>query len=235
MDTQTITKEKNSIKHWSEDDRPREKLLNKGKSSLSDAELIAILIGTGNREYSAVALAKKILHSVNHNLIELSKLSVLNLTAFKGIGSAKAVSIVAALELGSRKRVAAIITKKKIEGSKDVLELFSSDFLNCDFEEFWIVLLNRANHIIKKQNISEGGFAGTIVDPKKVFHFALENKASSIILCHNHPSGNVKPSDADIKLTRKLKDAGNALDICILDHVIIGSENYFSFADEGIL
>jgi DNA repair protein RadC len=233
MDTQNL--EKNSIKYWSEDDRPREKLLFKGKSILSDAELIAILIGSGNKNESAVELSKKILNSVNNNLIELSKLSTNELMTFNGIGNAKALSIVAALELGSRRRVADVIVKDKIKDSKEVFEYFSSNFTDKSYEEFWILMLNRANRIIKKVNISEGGISGTVVDPKKVFRIALENKACSIVLCHNHPSGNVQPSEADIKLTKKLKDAGNILDIVVVDHIIIGIECYFSFSDEGIL
>jgi DNA repair protein RadC len=235
MNTEISIREKNPIKLWSQDDRPREKLLIKGKNALSDAELIAILIGSGNKEDSAVELSKKILKSVNNNLIELSRLSVIDLVRFKGIGDAKAVSIVAALELGNRKREADIIVRDKISSSKDVFELFSSTFSGCDYEAFWILLLNRANCIINKVNISEGGLSGTIVDPKKVFRFALENKASSVVLCHNHPSGNIQPSEADIKLTKKIKDVGSALDLEIIDHIIIGNENYYSFADEGIL
>ncbi len=235
METQNLVKEKNSIKFWSEDDRPREKLLSKGKSVLSDAELIAILIGSGSKNESAVDLSKKILKSVNNNLIELSRLTLKDLMKFKGIGEAKAVSIVAAMELGNRRRVSEVNIKDKIENSKTVFEYFSSNFFNSNYEEFWILLLNRANRIIKKVNISEGGLSGTVVDPKKIFSIALENKASSIVLCHNHPSGNLQPSEADIKLTKKLKEAGTALDISIVDHLIFGNENYYSFSDEGIL
>jgi DNA repair protein RadC len=230
-----LKKENNSIKNWSEDDRPREKLLIKGKNTLSDAELIAILIGSGNKEDSAVELSRKILNSVNNNLIELTKLSIGELMKFKGIGEAKAISIVAALELGNRRRESDVIIKDKISSSKDVFELFSSTFSNTHFEEFWILMLNRANRIIKKINISEGGISGTFVDPKKIFRYSLENNASSIVLCHNHPSGNIQPSEADIKLTKKLKDAGTAMDINVVDHIIIGNESYYSFSDEGIL
>jgi DNA repair protein RadC len=235
MVKQNLVKEKNSIKYWSEDDRPREKLLLKGKNILSDAELIAILIGSGNKDESAVELSKKILNYVDNNLISLSKLSINELMKFKGIGEAKAVSIVAALELGSRRRESDVIIKDKISGSKDVFELFTTNFSNTDYEEFWILMLNRANRIINKINISEGGLSGTVVDPKKVFRYALENKASSIVLCHNHPSGNIQPSEADVKLTKKIKDAGTALDINVVDHIIIGNESYYSFSDEGIL
>ncbi|OIP01822.1 MAG: hypothetical protein AUJ97_06640 [Bacteroidetes bacterium CG2_30_32_10] len=228
-------KNKNSIKFWSEFDRPREKLVAKGKSSLSDSELIAILIGSGNKNESAVDLSKKILQSVNNNLIELSKLSINELIKFNGIGEAKAISIIAALELGSRRRESNVINKNKISSSKDVFELFASNFSSTSYEEFWILMLNRANHIIKKINISEGGVSETIVDAKKIFSIALENKATSIVLCHNHPSGNIQPCEADIKLTKKLKEAGKTLDILVVDHIIIGIEKYYSFADEGII
>lgn len=224
-----------SIKHWAEDDRPREKLSLKGKSALSDAELIAILIGSGNRELSAVELSKNILKSVKDNLIELSKLDVLSLTKFKGIGPAKAISIIAALELGKRRRYSEALKREKILCSKDIFEIMQLVLSDVNYEQFWILLLTNSNKVIQKKNISQGGLTSTIVDPKKIFKIALENNAASIILCHNHPSGNTKPSDADIKLTRKLKEAGRLLDLPILDHIIIGIENYFSFADEGIL
>lgn len=227
--------EKTSIKNWAEDDRPREKLLLKGKNSLSNAELIAILIGSGNQNESAVDLSKSILNSVNTNLAELSKLSVKDLMKFKGIGEAKAISIIAALELGKRRRVSDIINKKTIIGSKDVFEFFQGILADANYEEFHILLLNRANKIIRQFNISEGGISGTIADPKKIFKIALENNASSMVLCHNHPSGNIKPSNSDIKLTKNIKNAGELLEIKILDHVIIGDENYFSFADENML
>lgn len=224
-----------SIRNWAEDDRPREKLLLKGKSALSDAELIAILIGSGNRHESAVALSKRILMSVGSNLIELSKLSVADLEKFNGVGIAKALSIIAALELGRRRRESEVMERKSIHSSRDVFELMQSALIDNIYEEFWIVLLNRANKVTGKYSISEGGIAGTVADPRKIYKLALENNATGIVLCHNHPSGNVRPSDADIKLTRKLKDAGLLLDIQIIDHVIIGDEKYFSFADEGIL
>lgn len=222
-----------SIKQWSEDDRPREKLLNKGKTALSDAELLAILIRTGTRRKTAVDLAKELLRQNGHNLIELSKLTVNDLVKHDGIGEAKALTILAALELGNRRRAASVIQKEKITSSKDVFEVLHAETTGSNYEQFWLLLLNRANKIIKKINISEGGVSGTIADPKKIFKMALDNSASSIILCHNHPSGNTKPSDSDIKLTHKLRDAGQFLDISVLDHVIIGDEAYYSFADEG--
>lgn len=231
----TEYKEKTTIKNWAEDDRPREKLLLKGKHSLSNAELIAILIGSGSSELSAVDLAKKILNSSNNNLIELSKLSVTDLMKFKGIGQAKAISIIAALELGKRRRSEDVLEKEKIISSRDAFEVFQGILSDSQYEEFWMLLLNKANKIIKKINISEGGISGTVADPKKIFKLALENNASSIILSHNHPSGNIQPSDSDIKLTKKLVDAGKLLDISVLDHVIIGDEKYYSFADENML
>ena len=223
------------IKQWAEEDRPREKLLSKGKSALSDAELMAILIRSGTRNESAVDIAKRILNHVNDNLIELSKLSVKDLSKFKGIGEAKALSIVAALELGKRRREADVIEKKKISSSRDVFELLQSSLADLQYEEFWILMLNRTNKIINKSPISEGGISGTVVDPKKVFKRAIDNNASSIILCHNHPSGSIEPSDADIKLTDKLREGGQFLDLPILDHIIIGDEKYYSFKDEGKL
>ena len=224
-----------SIKQWAEDDRPREKLLHKGRLALSNAELIAILIGSGTKEESAVDLSKRILTSTNDNLVDLSRLSISELSKFHGIGPARSITIIAALELGRRRREAEALKKRTISSSKDVFEVMQSALTDLHYEEFWILLLNRANQVITKVNISEGGLAGTVADPKKIFKIAIENNASGIILCHNHPSGNMKPSEADTKLTRKLKDAGLLLDLPILDHLIIGDEKYMSFADEGIL
>jgi DNA repair protein RadC len=226
---------KQSIKLWAEDDRPREKLLLKGKSVLSDAELVAILLRSGNQSQSAVDLAKSILNAVSNNLIELSKCTVKELLSFRGIGEAKALSIIAAMELGRRRRGAKVLEKEKIGNSCDVFEIFYSILEDCKYENFWILLLNRANKIISKAQISDGGVSGTVADPKKIFKISLEQNASSIILCHNHPSGNIKPSDADLKLTKKIRNAGEFLDIHVLDHIIIGEEKYFSFADEGLI
>jgi len=223
------------IKSWAEDDRPREKLLLKGKSALSDAELIAILLGSGSRNESAVDLAKKILNDVGDNLIELSKLSISDLMKFKGIGEAKAISIIAALEFGKRRREAEALEKKIISSSRDAFEILQKDTSDKPYEEFWILLLNRGNKVLGKACVGEGGMSGTVVDPKKIFKIAIENNAAGIILCHNHPSGSLKPSDSDIKLTRKIKEAGLNLDISVLDHIIIGEEKYYSFADEGML
>ena len=224
-----------NIKHWAEEDRPREKLLAKGKSVLSDSELIGILIGSGTNSMSAVDLSKHILGNVGNNLNELARLSVKDLTKFKGIGEAKAVSIVAALELGRRRRETEGIRKPKIAGPRDIYNLLKPDLLDLQHEEFWVILLNRSNLVIKKQLVSSGGVSGTVVDPKLIFKAALEELASGIILVHNHPSGNLKPSQADINLTRKMKQAGQALETPVLDHIIFCDHAYFSFADEGML
>lgn len=224
------------ISQWAEDDRPREKLIAKGKGQLSKAELIAILIGSGNREESAVELAKRILSSVDNNLAELSKLGVKELCKFKGIGTAKAISIIAALEIGRRRRADDVIQKtNKIVSSRDAFDILYADLSDKHHEEFWILLLDRANQIIKKINISEGGISGTVTDPKKIFRLALEFNSSSIILAHNHPSNNLKPSDNDIKFTKTITTAGRTLEISVLDHIIVGSDNYFSFADESMI
>jgi len=224
-----------TIKSWAEDDRPREKLLLKGKNALSDAELIAILIGSGNRDETAVDLAKRILKNSNESIAELSRLTINDLLKFKGIGEAKAVSIEAALELGRRRREEEAVNKKQITSSKDVFDVFHPVLSDTSYEEFWILLLNKANKIIGKFSISEGGLTGTVADPIKIFRKAIENNAVGMILCHNHPSGNLKPSDADLKLTQKMKEGGKLLDISVLDHVIIGEEKYLSFADEGLI
>ncbi|MCB0756562.1 MAG: DNA repair protein RadC [Flavobacteriales bacterium] len=222
------------IRSWAEDDRPREKLLLKGKSALSDAELIAILIGSGNTEETAVDLSKRILQSLNNNLSELGKLTVKDLMQFKGIGEAKAISIIAALELGRRRKDAEPEKRIKITDSRSAFDTIYPHLGDLNHEEFWVIFLNRANAVIGKQNISKGGVSGTVVDPKVVFKMAVQFPASGIILAHNHPSGNLKPSQADHQLTRKLKEAGKALDIPVLDHLIIGERDYFSFVDEGV-
>lgn len=223
------------IREWSEDDRPREKLKLKGKVALSDAELIAILLGSGSRNESAVDLAKRVLYSVKGNLIEVSKMSIKDLCKFKGIGEAKAISIISALELGNRRRQAEVIFKKKISCSADAFEYFQAKIGDSSYESFYILLLNNSNKIIRDILISEGGLAGTVVDVKKIFKAAIENNTSSMILCHNHPSGNIKPSHADEAITKKLRKAGEQLDVPVVDHIIIGDDKYFSFADENLL
>ena len=222
------------ITHWSEDDKPREKLMLKGKSALSDAELIAILIGSGNRNESAVDLSKRILASVDNNLNALGKLSIQQLMSFKGIGEAKAISIIAAMELGRRRRAEEAVELKKITSSKMIFELMQPIIGELPHEEFWVLYLNNSNKVLSKSQQGKGGITGTIIDVRLVFKAALELGATAIILSHNHPSGNLNPSDADKKITQKLKAAGGNLDIQVLDHVIICENNYFSFADEGI-
>ena len=224
-----------TIKSWAEEDRPREKLLVKGKHVLTDAELIAILISSGNDKETAVELSKRLLGDVQNNLNELGKVSVKDLMKFRGIGEAKAISIVAALELGRRRKDSAVTKRDKITTSKDAFDLFQPLLGDLHHEEFWILFLNRANMIIGKQQISFGGMAGTVADPKIIFKAALDNKASSIILCHNHPSGNIKPSEADIRLTKNLAEAGKVLEISVLDHLIVTQNSFYSFADEGMM
>jgi len=224
-----------SIKNWADDDRPREKLVQKGSFVLSDAELIAILIGSGSREESAVELSKRILASVNHNLNELGKLSVNQLMRFKGIGEAKAVTIAAALEVGRRRRMEDTSKITKIKSSHDVFELLYPLIGELPHEEFWIVYLNNSNKVVHKAQLSKGGITGTLVDVRLVLKQALELGAVGIIPAHNHPSGTLEPSTADKQITQKLKMATEALDIKILDHLILTQREYLSFADKGIL
>ena len=224
-----------SIKSWAEEDRPREKMLAKGKEALSNAELIAILIGSGNSKETAVDLSKRILHDNKDNLIELSRLTINDLMKYNGIGEAKAVTIAAALELGRRRRFSEALEKPSIKNSQVAYECFYAHLSDLNHEQFWIMLLNNANKVIRLEKIGVGGMTGTTADPKKIFKCALENNAASIMLCHNHPSGNVIPSNADKKITENLVKAGQFLEIKILDHIIIGNDNYFSFADEGLL
>ncbi len=222
-----------NIKSWSEEDRPREKLLIKGQNALSDAELVAILMGSGNRDETSVELARRILKSVDNNLNELSKLSIKDLMKFKGVGEVKAINIISALELGRRRREADGIKKEKIGSSNDVYLIFSSFMEDIKCEEFWILLLNKGCKILGKYKVSLGGTSGTFVDTKVIFKLAIENLAASIILCHNHPSGNLFPSKEDINLTKKLTEAGKIFDISVLDHIIITDAGYYSFADDG--
>ncbi|UJH89764.1 DNA repair protein RadC [Antarcticibacterium sp. 1MA-6-2] len=224
-----------SIKTWSSGDRPREKLMQKGKLALSDAELIAILIGTGNSKESAVDLSRRILSTTNNNLNHLGKLSLQQLMKFKGIGEAKAVTILAAMELGRRRRSEEALEKVKISSSSSVFEILQPVLGELDHEEFWILYLNNANKVIEQYQISKGGITGTLVDVRVTLRKALELGAVSLILAHNHPSGNLNPSEADKQLTRKLKTASESLDIRVLDHIIVTEKSYFSFADEGIL
>jgi DNA repair protein RadC len=207
----------------------------KGKNALSDAELIAILIGSGSRNETAVDLSKRMLASVSQNLNALGKLSLSQLMQFKGIGEAKAITIIAALELGRRRRVEETVELVKITSSKVIFDVMQPIIGELPHEEFWIVYLNNSNKVISKTQLSKGGITGTVVDIRLVFKMALEYGATSIVLCHNHPSGSLKPSDADIQITQKLKRAGESLEIAILDHVIVTETSYFSFVDQGIL
>jgi DNA repair protein RadC len=224
-----------NIKDWNPEDRPREKLLLKGTSALSDAELIAILIGSGTANLSAVDVSKKVLLHGKNNLNELAKLSVKELMKIKGIGEAKAITIVAALELGRRRKETDSEDKPKISSSKDAFELLRGDLMDLPHEEFWVLLLNRAHRVIKKKRVSEGGVSGTVADPKIIYKMALEELASGVIVAHNHPSGNLTASQSDIDLTKKLKEAGKFLEVQLLDHLIIAGSKYYSFADEGII
>jgi len=224
-----------SIKDWAEDDKPREKLLHKGPAALSNAELIAILIGSGNNEESAVALSKRIMNEVHDNFAELARLTISDLQKYKGIGEAKAITIAAALELGRRRGASVLNEKSQVKDSKSAYILFQKELGDLNYESFCVILLNRANKVLKTVRISDGGITGTVVDQRRVFKIALDNNATSIILGHNHPSGQLTPSDADIQLTKKIKEAGVVLDLPVLDHIIIGDGNYYSFADEGIM
>ncbi|MCL5245057.1 DNA repair protein RadC [Cellulophaga sp. 20_2_10] len=224
-----------SIKNWSNDDKPREKLVQKGKAVLSDAELVAILIGSGSRDESAVELSKRILASVNNNLNQLGKLSIGQLMQFKGIGEAKAVTIAAALEMGRRRRGEEVAKIEKIGSSKDVFNLLQPILGELPHEEFWIVYLNNSNKVLHQAQLSKGGITGTLVDVRLVLKQALEIGAIGLILAHNHPSGGLNPSAADKQITQKLKTAAQALDMKVLDHIIITQRAYFSFADDNLL
>lgn len=224
-----------SIKFLAEDDRPREKFLLKGKSALSDSELLAIILGSGNNEDSAVELARKILASVDYNWQKLSKLSIKDLMKFKGIGEAKAISVAAALEIGRRKAAQEIPEKEKVTSVNDLFKIFSQYLSDLQTEEFWAIFLNQKNHVIYKTQISKGGISGTLVDVRVIFRMAIEHFATSVVVAHNHPTGNLNPSQADISITRKIKEAGDLLDIKLLDHLIIGENSFFSFSEQGLL
>ena len=224
-----------SIPAWAEEDRPREKLLLKGKSALSDAELLGILIGSGTKAKSAVDIGKIILQNANNSLPELAKKNVNDLMKIKGIGKAKAIAIVAALELGRRRRNTHLEKKPQIGSSEDIFHIMKPVLQDLNHEEFWIVVLNRANYVIHQARISHGGISGTVADPKLIFKKGLEVGGSFLVLVHNHPSGNLHPSEADIRLPRKLKEVGINLELPILDHIIFSDDSYYSFADEGLL
>lgn len=222
-----------SLKHWAQQDRPREKLLTLGAAALSDAELLAILLGSGSRNETAVELARRILHSQNNDLQQLGRIRLNDLQNFKGMGTAKSVSVMAALELGRRKGRSESAPRARILCSKDAFQQLSPAIADLDHEEFWILLLNRANEVTGIRKVSEGGFHATVVDPKKVFLLALESRASAIIAAHNHPSGQLTPSAEDKQLTLRLQQSGKLLDCLLLDHLIISAKGYYSFADEG--
>lgn len=224
-----------SIKFLAEDDRPREKFLLKGKSALSDSELLAIILGSGNNEDSAVELARKILASVDYNWQKLSKLSIKDLMKFKGIGEAKAISVAAALEIGRRKAAQEIPEKEKVTSVNDLYKIFSQYLSDLQTEEFWAIFLNQKNHVIYKTQISKGGISGTLVDVRVIFRIAIEHFATSVVVAHNHPTGNLTPSQPDISITRRIKEAGYLLDIKLLDHLIIGENSFFSFSEQGLL
>ena len=227
--------QKLGIKLWAEEDRPREKLLQHGRRHLTDAELIAILIGSGNRNETAVDLSKRILAFYDNNLTKLGKASIQDLSKFKGIGEAKAISIVAALELGLRRKETQQEQLTQITASSDVHKYLYHTFADLNHEEFWILLLNRSNHIIGKHLISKGGQAGTVADPKIIFKVAIENNAAYIVLAHNHPSGNLKPSESDNKLTRDVVASGAMLGLYVVDHLIFANDHYYSYKDEDLI
>ena len=232
---ENLKKGSNSIKTWAADDRPREKLLSKGPAALSDSELVAILIGIGHKERSAVDLAKEILKLGNNNLNELGKQSLSVFQKIKGIGEAKAITIAAALELGRRRHASMPLEKTVIRTSKDIAEYVRTMIKDYGYEVFAVVFLNQANKINHFEIISKGGITGTVADPRVILKKALDAEATAIILCHNHPSGNLKPSRADEDLTAKIKEAAKYLDIKVIDHLIVSEQGYFSFSDEGLI
>jgi DNA repair protein RadC len=224
-----------TIKSLAEEDRPREKLLLKGRQALSSAELIAILIRTGTRNETAIDIAHKIVNKYNSDLNELGKISVAELSKIHGIGKTKAITIIAALELGRRRQLFESEKKAQIRSSSDIYEYVHPLIADLPHEEFWILYLNKSNRVIEREKVSSGGVTGTVVDVKIIMKHAIEKLATSIALCHNHPSGNINPSDADITLTKRIRDAGNLLDITVVDHIIIGDKSYYSFNDEGMI
>ena len=232
---ENFNKPASSIKNWAIDDRPREKLAAKGAWSLSDSELLAILINNGNKEKSAVELAKEILRLGNNNLNELGKLTLSNFQTVKGIGQAKGITIAAALELGRRRAAASALEKVVIRSSTEIAQFIRAQIKDFSYEVFGVLFLNKANKINHFELISRGGITGTVADPRIILKKALEKDATSIVLCHNHPSGNLRPSRADEDLTHKIKEAAKFMDIKVLDHIIVSEEGYYSFADEGVL
>lgn len=232
---ESTNKSSTSIKSWAIDDRPREKLLNKGRESLSDSELLAILISTGSKNKSAVELAKEVMQLGKNNLNELGKISLKELMTIKGIGEAKAITVAAALELGRRRQAGNFLNKTFIRSSNELAQYLKTKLKDYSYEIFGVVYLNKSNKINHFEIISKGGMTSTVVDPRILFKKAFEVEATSIVLCHNHPSGSLKPSRQDEELTNKIKEAGKYLDIQVIDHLIVSDEGYFSFADEGLL
>lgn len=230
-----VNKPSTSIKNWAADDRPREKLLLKGAAALSNSELLAILLNNGSKDRSALELAKEILKMGQDNLNELGKLSLTDFKQVPGIGIAKSVSIAAALELGRRRHASAALEKPVIRTSSNIAEYLQATIKDFSYEVFAVVFLNRANKINHFEIISKGGISGTVADPRIILKKALEEDATAIVLCHNHPSGNLQPSRADEELTKKIKEAAAFFDIRILDHIIVSEEGYYSFADDGML
>lgn len=224
-----------TLKSWAVRERPREKVLANGIQHLSDAELLAILMGSGTRNTTAVDLARQILGEVEYNLHELGRQSISDLQKIKGIGPAKAIALMAAMELGRRRSGSLQVEKTAIKSSETVFNFFHPLLGDLEHEEFWLLMLNRANRVIGRFKVSQGGLSGTVIDTRIILKKALDNLASSIIVCHNHPSGNKQPSDADVKITEKLKKAAEILEIKLLDHIIIADKSYFSFADEGLI
>ncbi|HNQ12031.1 MAG TPA: DNA repair protein RadC [Bacteroidia bacterium] len=227
--------EDQQIRKLNNDDKPREKLEKNGASSLSDAELLAILLRTGTTKKNAITLARELLSEHQYNWAELSRKSIPDLIKTKGIGKVKAITLSAALEIGKRRREEEARTKSQIKSSRDAFELFRTDLEDLNHEEFHVICLNRANKLIKKIKLSKGGMSGTVVDPKLIFKMAIEMQAHGIIVAHNHPSESPFPSDEDKKITSKLKEAGKMLELNLIDHIIIAGSNYFSFADEGLI
>ncbi|MBT1689596.1 RadC family protein [Dawidia soli] len=230
-----IVEKRPAIKDWLPEDQPREKLILHGKSSLSNAELLAILLGSGTATLNAVELAQKILQVAGNNLHDLALFTVKDLVKIKGIGEAKALAIVSALELGRRRKTTDAEEKPRISSSRDAFEVIAPYLQDIKHEEFWVILLNRANRVIRTRQVSQGGTSSTVADPKIIFKLGVDELASSVILAHNHPSGEATASQKDIHLTQKIKEAGKLLEIQVLDHLIIAGQKYFSFADEGIL
>lgn len=224
-----------TIREWAEDDRPREKLLNKGASALSDAELLAILVSSGNKEESAVELCKRILSDNHNNLNELARLSISDLEKYKGIGEAKAISIVAALEIGKRRKTSDALDRKKITQSSDLFELFEPILLDLNHEEFWVAFMNGANKVLDTKRLTQGGMRQTVVDVPMLLRIGLERSSHAIAVAHNHPSGENYPSKEDLSITQKIKTGCEAVGIRLLDHIIIAGGKYYSFADEGKL